>query len=126
MGLVRTSITLRNPRNSGLAPMQVSALVDTGAATLCIPEHVMLQLELDVLESREVTTADGKKHKVPYAGPLQVTFSNRNCFTGALVLGDEVLLGAIPMEDMDLVIVPSRQTVTVNPDSPNIPSATVK
>jgi hypothetical protein len=48
------------------------------------------------------------------------------CFTGALVLGDSVLLGAIPMEDMDLVVSPSAGTITVNLRSPNIPSALVK
>ena len=36
------------------------------------------------------------------------------------MLGDEVLLGAIPMEEMDLVVNPRDRTVDVNPDSPNI------
>jgi hypothetical protein len=63
---------------------------------------------------------------VPYVGPIQIRFQNRTCFTGALVLGDSVLLGAVPMEDMDLVISPSRQTIVVNPKSPNMPSAVVK
>ena len=62
----------------------------------------------------------------PYVGPVQIRFANRNCFTGALVLGDSVLLGAIPMEDMDLVVSSRMQKVTVNPESPNIPSAVVK
>jgi clan AA aspartic protease len=104
----------------------VEALADTGAIMLCIPPHVALQLNLETMEQREVTTADGKKHQVDYVGPVQVTFANRNCFTGALVLGDEVLLGAIPMEDMDLVLIPSQQSVAVNPQSPNIASMKVK
>lgn len=45
---------------------------------------------------------------------------------GAFVVGDEVLLGAIPMKDMDLVISPLDRTVIPNPRSPNIPSAIVK
>jgi hypothetical protein len=53
-------------------------------------------------------------------------FMQRSCFTGALVMGDEVLLGAVPMEDMDLILHPASRTVTVNPESPNIPHATVK
>lgn len=126
LGLIRTSIDLSNPRNGALAPLKVTALVDTGAITLCIPEHVAVQLDLDELEKREVTTAEGKHLSVPYVGPVQVRFSNRSCFTGALVLGDSVLLGAIPLEDMDLVVNSRRQEVTVNPDSPNIPSAVVK
>lgn len=106
--------------------MEVSALVDTGAMTLCLPQHVALQLRLDELEKREVTTAVGRRQEVPYVGPVQTTFGNRGSYCGAMVMGDEVLLGAIPMEDMDLVINPARQTVTVNPDSPNIPMAIAK
>ena len=59
-------------------------------------------------------------------GPIEVSFSNRRCFTGAMVLGNEVLLGAIPMEDMDLVLRPQLQSITVNPESPNIPVSLAK
>lgn len=126
MGLVYASIELINPKEQALQPMKFNALVDTGAITLCIPEHVVIQLKLETLEQREVTTADSKKRLVDYVGPVQVRFGNRNCFTGALVLGDAVLLGAVPLEDMDLVISPRSQTITVNPESPNIPAALVK
>ena len=57
---------------------------------------------------------------MPYVGPIRIAFENRNCFVGALVLGDEVLLGAVPMEDMDLVVQPKLLKLSVNPDSPNI------
>ena len=124
--LAVADIELINPKEQTLKPMKINALVDTGAITLCIPEHIVLQLKLEALEQREVTTADGKKRLVPYVGPVQIRFENRNCFTGALVLGDSVLLGAVPLEDMDLVINPRLQTITVNPESPNIPAALVK
>jgi clan AA aspartic protease len=126
MGLITATIELANPKNPQLEPLMVSALVDTGAMTLCIPQHVAVQLELQEIEKREVTTADERAHVVPYVGPVQIRFHNRTCFTGALVIGESVLMGAVPMEDMDLVISPSRQTITVNPQSPNMPSATVK
>jgi clan AA aspartic protease len=126
MGLVRAKIILRNPRDSQLKPLDTEALVDTGSLHLCVPEHVALQLRLEELEKREVTTADATKRLCSYVGPLEVHFENRACYTGALVLGDEVLLGVVPMEDMDLVISPSLRTVTVNPQSPNIPSSVVK
>lgn len=126
MGLIRTAIQISNPRDSAIKPVEVQALVDTGAMHLCIPEHVALQLRLEQSSEREVTTADGHKRLVPYVGPVEVRFNNRRCYVGALVLGDEVLLGAVPMEDMDLVVSPSRQTVVVNPESPNIPSSVVK
>ncbi len=126
MGYVYADIHIKNPKNNKIKPISIKALVDTGAMTLCIPEHISLQLGLEPIEKREVTTADGKSHVVPYVGPVQINFENRTCFTGALVLGDSVLMGAVPMEDMDLVINPSTQTVCVNPKSPNIPSALVK
>lgn len=126
MGITYADIVLKNPRRPDLEPMTVKAIADTGAITLCIPEHLMVQLSLDTQEMREVTTADGKKHKVPYVGPVQVTFGNRNSFSGALVMGDEVLFGAIQMEDMDLIVIPRDQMVVVNPSSPNIPSVLVK
>ena len=126
MGLIYADIELANPKNGSLKPIAVKALVDTGAMTICIPEHIAVQLQLQEIEKREVTTADERSHVVPYVGPVQIKFANRTCFTGALVIGESVLMGAIPMEDMDLVVPPSGQTVTVNPRSPNIPSALVK
>ena len=126
MGLVTADVTLSNPRLSDLEPMAVEALADTGAVHLCIPEHVQYQLKLEPLEDREITLADGSKKSVPYVGPIQVRFKNRLGFTGALVMGDQVLFGVIPMEDMDLVVIPGTRRLAVNPDSPNIATSIVK
>jgi len=93
---------------------------------LCIPEHIALQLGLETESFREVSVADGRCLNVPYVGPVKVVFGKRFCYVGALVLGDEVLLGAVPMEDMDLVVNPARRELTVDPSSPNIPHARVK
>ena len=106
MGLTRTTIELRNPLRPELAPLQVPALADTGAAYLCLPQHVASELGFAELERRDVTLADGSRRLVPYAGPVEVRFGNRRCFVGAMLTGDEVLLGAIPMEDLDLVVQP--------------------
>ena len=78
------------------------------------------------LERREVTLADGTRRSVSYVGPVEIRFANRRCFTGAMVMGDDVLLGAIPMGDLDVIVHPSTRTVTVNPDSPNLPSTIAK
>ena len=126
MGYVFAEIELSNPRLPHLAKMKVKSLVDTGALMLCIPEHIMVQLQLEEAEKREVTLADGQKQLVPYAGPVQIKFENRLCFVGALVLGDDVLLGAVPIEDMDLVVIPAIRKLSVNPESPNFPHALVK
>ncbi len=115
-------LQLTNPREPSLAPMEVEALADTGSVYLCIPEHVRLQLDLQVLEHREVTLADGSRRSCPYVGPVLLRLKNRAGYVGALVLGEQVLLGVIPMEDMDLVFRPGTRSVDVNPASPNIAS----
>jgi clan AA aspartic protease len=126
MGLIYTNLTLSNPKKIDFKPLEVKALVDTGALHLCLPEHIAIQLGLEELEKREAIMADGSKKVIPYVGPLKVVFANRSCFIGALVLGDEVLLGAIPMEDMDLVVQPASRKVIVNPQNPNIAVSVVK
>ena len=126
MGLTSASIKLINPRNRGLEPVEVEALADTGAVHLCIPQHIQIQLELEEIDKKEVTLADGSRRLVPYVGPIELRFKNRIGFAGALVMGDQPLLGAIPMEDMDLVVVPKSREVMVNPASPNIASSIAK
>ena len=115
MGLVRTALRLTNPVVPSLAAIECQALADTGALHLCIPEHIAIQLQLSEREKREVTLADGSKRLISYVGPVAVHFGNRQCFVGAMVIGDEVLLGAIPLEDLDLIVRPVTQDVVVNP-----------
>lgn len=124
--MVSAEITLENPRDPALQPVKVPALVDSSVVHLCIPEHVRIQLKLDEIDKKEITLADGGKKLVPYVGPILIRFKNRVGFAGALVMGDQVLLGAIPMEDMDLVILPKERTLDVNPVSPNIGTSIVK
>jgi clan AA aspartic protease len=120
MGLVNTMITLRNPRYPELKPIEVEALVDTGSVHMCIPEHIAIQLRLEETDKKEVTIADGSRRAVPYVGPLEIRFKNRVGYGGALIIGNQVLLGAIAMEDMDLVVSPKDRKIDVNPASPNI------
>lgn len=126
MGLTYANITLSNPRDQSLSPITVRALVDTGALYLCLPEHIATQLKLEKLIDREVTLANNSTYSLPYVGPIELRFENRASFVGAMVLGDEVLLGAIPMEDLDVVVNPLLQTLTVNPANPNMACGKVK
>ncbi|RXK80690.1 clan AA aspartic protease [Chlorobaculum sp. 24CR] len=119
-------MTLRNPRRPELEPVEISVLADTGAVHLCIPWHVQIQFQLEEIDKKEVTLADGSKQLVPYVGPIELRYKNRIGFAGALVMGDQPLLGEIPMEDMDLVVVPTTREVMVNPESPNIASSIAK
>ncbi len=123
---MNAKLVLRNPCVPEMQPIEVEALADSGSVFLCIPAHVQVQLALEENGKKEVTLADGSKRFVPYVGPVEVHFKNRVGFFGAVVLGDEVLLGAIPMEDMDLIIIPRTRTVDVNPLSPNFASGVVK
>jgi clan AA aspartic protease len=126
MGLVTSKLTLINPRRPEIEPVRVDALVDTGSVHLAIPEHVRLQLRLEEQDKKEVTLADGSKRMVPYVGPIEARFKNRVGFVGAIVMGDQVLLGAILMEDMDLVVLPKERRADVNPASPNIACSIAK
>jgi clan AA aspartic protease len=126
MGLVRAKLLLKNPRKPELQPVEVDALADSGAVHLCVPPHVPIQLALEEVEKKEVPLADGGKKLVPYVGPVELRFKNRVGFAGALVMGNEVLLGAITVEDMDLVIIPRTRSLDVNPGSPNVATSVAK
>lgn len=108
--------------------MTIKALVDSVSVFLTVPEHIALRLGFDTSEvdKREVVLADGSRRAVPMIGPLRVHFSERYCDLSALGLGDEPLIGAVPMEMMDLVVHPASQTLSVNPASPFVPVALAK
>lgn len=108
--------------------MNIRALVDSGSVFFTVPEHIAVQLGFDTDEvgTREVVLADGTRKAAPMIGPLHVYFADRYCDLSALVLGDEPLMGAVPMEMMDLVLNPASQTLSVNPASPFVPVALAK
>jgi clan AA aspartic protease len=131
MGLVYADITLINGEELILAKtniigeeeikhMTVNMLVDNGAYMMAINESIQEQLQLPVKEKRKAQMADGSINEYEVVGPIEVKFKNRRCSIDAMVLpGDnEPLLGAIPMEDMDVLIHPLRQELIVNPDHP--------
>lgn len=126
MGVTYADLRLANDARPDLEEVDARALIDTGAMHLCVPEHVALQLQLKDTGVREVILADGQVRQVRYVSPVRIEMLGRSCVTGALVLGDQVLLGAIPMEDMDLIIEPARLRVSVNPRAPNIPMSLAK
>jgi predicted aspartyl protease len=102
--------------------------VDTGATFMCVSEGIALQLGFDITEvSRQVVTlADGHQLKVPKIAPIEIAFGNRTYVTEAVVLGNEALLGVIPMEAMDLIVDPRQQILIANPQHPNYPVALAK
>lgn len=131
MGLVYADVELINSEDLGLARryiigeedvkrMNVNILVDTGAYNLCINETIQEQLDLPFVEKRKAQLANGHVEEYNVVGPIVLKFKNRRTVCNAMVLqGDsEPLLGAIPLEDMDVLIHPARQELIVNPEHP--------
>ena len=139
MGLVYADLELVNSGDIVLAKrgfmpsdeirkIKVSALVDSGAYMMCINENIKNQLGLDVIDTMEAEMADGRLERLEVVGPVEVMFKNRSTSCRAAVLpGDaEVLLGSIPMEDMDVVILPKEQRLVVNPATPYLAKKKIK
>jgi clan AA aspartic protease len=101
--------------------IRLSMLVDSGAYMMAINETIQQQLDLSIIEKRKVQLASGEVIEYDVAGPVRVHFANRTAICNAFVLpGDtEPLLGAIPIEEMDVLIHPQRQELIVNPEHPN-------
>jgi clan AA aspartic protease len=131
MGLIYADITLINGEDITLAKrniigedeikqMQVSMLVDSGALMLCINENIQEQLQFRVVEKRKAESADGRIVECDVVSNVEVRFKNRATTCRAMVLPGncEPLLGAIPLEDMDVLIHPQRQELIVNPEHP--------
>jgi len=108
--------------------LKVDALVDRGAYMLAINEHIKAQLDLPVLDKQIAHLADGREIELEIVGPVEVRFENRATTVRAMVLpGDaEVLLGSIPMEDMDVLIDPKQQRLVVNPANPYMAKKSLK
>lgn len=131
MGIIYADIELINSDDLGLARrsiigeeevkrLNVKMLVDTGAYNLCINESIQAQLNLPYIEKRKAQMANGNIEEFDVVGPVVVKFKNRRTVCNALVLSgnNEPLLGAIPLEDLDVVIHPLRQELLVNPEHP--------
>ncbi|MGE4170572.1 MAG: clan AA aspartic protease [Candidatus Margulisiibacteriota bacterium] len=126
MGLTYTDLSLTNIL--GKQSIRIRALVDTGATFMCVTPEMATQLGFDTAEvsTHVVTLADGRQIKVPRIAPIEIAFENRTYVTEALVLGNEALMGVLPLEAMDLVVDPLKQRVVVNPEHPNFPVALAK
>ncbi len=139
MGLIYATIEIINAEDMAVANRgyikeseirrtQVKAMVDSGAYMLAINEDIQLQLGLRKADSKLAVLADGTTVHLPVVGPVEVHFENRKTNVMAIVLpgNAEVLLGAIPMEDMDVIIDPLKQQLIVHPERPYIPKMSLK
>ena len=122
MGIVHAEITLKNAIDMGNArrgmikdfeirQTTVTAVVDTGAITLVINEEIRQKLGLEITGKSRATLADGTAHDYEVTEPVSVHWKNRDSPCRAYVVpnANNVLLGAIPLEDMDLIVSPAKQ-----------------
>ena len=139
MGLVFAEIELLNAgeaylfrqkmiEESEIKQIKVRSLVDTGAYMLTINYDVKNQLDLPLIEKQFVTLADETQLEVEIVGPVEIRFENRRTTCDAVVLpnAQDVLLGSIPMEDMDVLIHPKEEKLVVNPKHPYIANKYLK
>ncbi len=106
----------------------INALVDSGAYMLTINENVRAQLDLPFIEKQFGRLADETLLELDVVGPVEVRFENRRTTVDAIVLpgNTEVLLGSIPMEDMDILVDPKQQKLVVNPAHPYVATKHLK
>ena len=132
MGLTYANIQLQNGGDAEdfrrgrigedeVRQLEVHALVDTGSVQLAINETIREALGLSIIGMRPSQLADGTRLQLPVVGSIVVKYLDRWSITTALVLPDdqEPLLGAIPLEEMDLYIHPNRnELLPVHPEGP--------
>ena len=139
MGLVYADIEFSNAGDAYLfrkkmideadiKQIKVRSLVDTGAYMLSINDDVRNQLDLPLIEKQFVTLADETQLEVEIVGPVEIRFENRRTTCDAVVLpaAKDVLLGSIPMEDMDVLVHPKEEKLVVNPKHPYIANKYLK
>jgi clan AA aspartic protease len=135
MSLVYTEIALKNARDVGNAltglikesevrQTTVKAMVDTGAWTLVINEDMRSRLGLEILETRTTEVAGGAIETCAITESVTIQWKDRETDCRAAVLPNEteVLLGAFPLEGLDLTINPKREEVVgVHGDNHRLP-----
>jgi predicted aspartyl protease len=92
------------------------ALVDTGAMRLALPTGIIQRLGLSMSGERPSLTANGIRVAKQY-DPVRLTIMGRDCIIDVVEVPDvvPVLIGQVPLELLDFVVDPSRQTLIPNP-----------
>ena|SRR5437868_5040748 len=115
--LIRANIGLISPAQVRRA--RVRGVVDTGAARLVIPEIIATQLGLTMSGSVKVRYADGHTADRAIARRVHLSYAGRDSIFNAVVepARESVLIGAIVLEDLDLIVDCTNQRLI--PRDPN-------
>jgi clan AA aspartic protease len=119
---IENSADLYNVRKGILPAVELrsieitDALVDTGATMLSMPKRMIQQLGLEPFRTRRAMTTAGTVTVQVYGG-VRLTIQDRECTTDVTELPDEcpVLIGVIPLEQLDFVVDPPGQRLIGNP-----------
>jgi clan AA aspartic protease len=83
---------------------ETEALIDTGAVRSTIPPAVADRLGLFRLGRTEAKYADGRVEEVDMTEAISLEMLGRQAVTTAMVLGEQILLGVMVLEDLDLMV----------------------
>ena len=139
MGFVRADIEIANSGDMTLARRgyiekdkirrkEINLLIDTGAYNLSINENLAAQVGLAIIDKQSFELADGEIKVFDIAEPVELRFKNRMTTCNPIILPGEteMLLGSIPLEDMDVIIDSRRETLDLPPDRPYLAKKKLK
>jgi len=103
--------------------VEVEAMADTGATMLVITQAVASALGAREIRRTRVRYGDGRVAPVSIVGPIHLEVCGRTMSADAVVEPDatQVLLGQIPLEELDLIVDAKRQELRPNPEHPDGP-----
>jgi clan AA aspartic protease len=121
MGTVYAELTLKNEWDVGQAAggfikedeirtTKVTAIVDTGSYSLMIDEQTMQKLGLGTTGEQRIRIANGERVACPVTTPVEINWKDRQSVMRVIVVPGlpHVLLGLLPLEEMDLIVHPHR------------------
>ena len=125
MGIIQAEITLKN-NNDGIKAREglidpqdiravtVTAIVDTGSINMVITENIRQKLGLTIRGEKTAHIANGQRIQCQITDAVEVHWKDRDTIVPAMVIpgAEKILLGAIPLEGMDLMVNPVTQELT--------------
>jgi predicted aspartyl protease len=136
MGAVRVSVKLTSAFEEGLVrggslhpkhlhTYEAIGLVDTGALTLVIPQEAVEYLGLKIEGTQVARFANGEQEVLGLTEAVKIQCQGRSAVLQALVVGDEILIGQVVLELMDLLVDCKNQQLIPNPKNPDYPVAMI-
>ena len=115
MGQVHVRVVLTNHREAVMARLgqldasrvhryETEALIDTGAVRSTLPAAVAERLGLFRLRKTDAKYADGRVEEVDMTEAVTVEILGRETEMNPMILGEQILLGVMVLEGLDLMV----------------------